>query len=66
MTILHIENRDDVVKNKESNAILANDINAFQHHLNKRKKQQMLEDRVAELEKKVAQLEEYLKMTISM
>lgn len=66
MTILHIENRDDVVKNKESNAILANDINAFQHHLNKRKKQQMLENRVAELEKKVAQLEEYLKMTISM
>lgn len=65
MTILHIENRDDVVKNKESNAILANDINAFQHHLNKRKKQQMLENRVAELEKKVAQLEEYLKMTIS-
>lgn len=65
MTILHIENRDDVVKNKESNAILANDINAFQHHLNKRKKQQTLENRVTELEKKVAQLEEYLKMTIS-
>ncbi len=66
MTILYIENRDDVVKVKESNAILANDISAFQHHINKRKKQQTLENRVAELEKKVAQLEEYLKMTISM
>lgn len=65
MTILHIENRDDVVKNKESNAILANDINAFQHHLNKRKKQQTLENRVDELEKKVHQLEAYLKIALS-
>ena len=66
MTSLYIENRDDVVKGKDSNAILANDISAFQHHINKRNKQQTLENRVAELEKKVAQLEEYLKMTISM
>ena len=66
MTILYIENRDDVVKNTEANAILANDLNAFQHHLKKREKQKTIESRLVELEKKVAQLEEYLKMTLSM
>lgn len=65
MSVLKIENRGDVVKNVESNAILASDINAFQHHLNKRKKQQSLECRVSELEIKVQRLEELLRNILS-
>lgn len=65
MSVLKIENRGDVVKNTESNAILASDINAFQHHLNKRKKQQSLEGRVAELEVKIQHLEDLLRSVLS-
>lgn len=61
MTILAIENRDDVVKHKESAAILAADLNAYQQHLNKRKQRQLLESRVSTLEDKLSRMEHALK-----
>lgn len=57
MTTLHIENRDDIVKHKESAAILAADLNAFKQHLNRRKKQSSLEKTVMSLEQRVSELE---------
>jgi hypothetical protein len=58
MTILHIENRNDIVKHKESAAILSADLNAYQLHINKRKLQQTTDERIKALESRVAYLEQ--------
>lgn len=58
MTILHIENRNDIVKHKESAAILSADLNAYQLHINKRKLQQSTSERIKSLESRVAHLEQ--------
>lgn len=65
MTILHIENRDDVVKHKESAAILAADVDAYRAHLEKRKNQRNLSDQVKSLEQRVALLEQTIKTLIN-
>jgi hypothetical protein len=58
MTILHIENRNDIVKHKESAAILSADLNAYQLHINKRKLQLSSSERIKSLESRVAHLEQ--------
>lgn len=57
MTLLPIENREDVVKHKESAAILAADLNAYHAHLNKRRTQKSIDNRITLLEDKVRRLE---------
>lgn len=65
MTILAIENRSDVVKHKESAAILAADTNAYKAHLNKKKAKQDIDERMKSLESRVQQLESLLNTVIN-
>lgn len=57
MTLLPIQNRSDLVKHKESAAVLSADLQAFHAHLNKRKeakenaiKMKSMSDRIDYLE----------------
>lgn len=63
--ILSIENRTDVVKHKESAAILAVDQHAFQAHINKRKKEREMAETICSLEEKVNRLEQAIAKLIN-
>ena len=60
MTISKIHDRDDVVKNEESAAVLAADFDAYQNHLAKRKASRDQVRRIADLELRVAILEQLI------
>lgn len=63
--IISIENRTDVVKDKESAAILVVDHHAFHVHINKRKKEKQMVDTICSLEEKVNRLEQAIAKLIN-
>lgn len=65
MTLIPIEDRKDVVKHKESAAILAADFDAFQAHMNKRKQQILLEKRVTNIESELSDIKTMLSLVLN-
>lgn len=56
--ISKIENRNDVVKDVTAHAVLSVDITSYQAHINKRKQQSELYNRLNTMEKRILELEQ--------